>query len=173
LDPPPPATVGLLLPPPFKQRRQWHTRSHPLANPLSRAPEHLRPRRTLQIPAKSRRGISSAGSDSSPPSPSSPGSRSGAGGSLFPTDRGRWRDSSFLDAAEAAPCLASHGLDHSSGGPAPSRCGPFFLDGRMAAAKETCVAAVPRRRRSTSRADQHRRRAAGASLTKKQNHGCG
>jgi hypothetical protein len=140
LDPPAPATVGLLLPPPFKQRRQWHTRSHPLANPLSRAPEHLRPRRTLQIPAKSRRGISSAGSDSSAPSPSSPGSRSGAGGSLFPTDRGRWRDSSFLDAAEAAPCLASHGLDHSSGGPAPSRCGP-----------SSSMGVWPRRRRPASR----------------------
>jgi hypothetical protein len=139
--------------------------------PLSRAPSTSAQRRTLQIPAKSRCGISSAGSDSSPPSPSSPGSRSGAGGPLSHGSRQVARQ--LLPRRDGGgPCLASHGPDHSSGGPAPSRCGPFFLDRRMAAAKETCVAAVPQLRRSTSRADQHRRRAARAPLAKKQNHGC-
>jgi hypothetical protein len=137
--------------------------------PLPRAPEHLRPAthppNPSQIPARY--------TDPEPlhPLPPLPGVDLEQEASFPRIDAGR-RGSFFPDAAEAAPCLASHGLEHSSDGPTPSQCAPLFLGGRTAATKETCVVAVPRRRRSTGCADERGRRAAAAPLMKKQNHGC-
>jgi hypothetical protein len=126
LDPPAPATVGLLLPPPFKQRRQWHTRSHPLANPLS----PVRPSTSARgAPSKSQPnpGVVYPQPDPTALHPLPPLLRADrVQEALFPTDRGRWCGSSFPDATEAAPCLASHGLDHSSGGPSPFPMRPLL-----------------------------------------------